>query len=143
MDLLLNDEQRAVQSAVRVWVDAVVVPDALRNDREERFPQEALDGLRETGFVGMTIGERWGGGGADLSGRRHLVDEGGLGRLHASGVRGPQGSVPGAIPEGATRARGAGVAHHRLVFRAQPVSGSLVSRRSNHGQRAAPFWLCT
>ena len=44
-------------------------PDALRNDREERFPQEALDGLRETGFVGMTIGERWGGGGrrpADL-----------------------------------------------------------------------------
>jgi len=48
-----------------VWVDAVVVPDALRNDREERFPQEALDGLRDTGFVGMTIGEQWGGGGAD------------------------------------------------------------------------------
>jgi alkylation response protein AidB-like acyl-CoA dehydrogenase len=65
MDLSLSEEQRAVQSAVRVWVDAVVVPDALRNDREERFPQEALDGLRETGFVGMTIGEQWGGGGAD------------------------------------------------------------------------------
>jgi alkylation response protein AidB-like acyl-CoA dehydrogenase len=65
MDLSLSEEQRAVQSAVRVWVDAVVVPDALRNDREERFPQEALDGLCETGFVGMTIGERWGGGGAD------------------------------------------------------------------------------
>jgi alkylation response protein AidB-like acyl-CoA dehydrogenase len=65
MDLSLSEEQRAVQSAVRVWVDAVVVPDALRNDREERFPQEALDGLRDTGFVGMTIGEQWGGGGAD------------------------------------------------------------------------------
>src|SRR6186997_3145196 len=65
MDLSLNEDQRAVRSAVREWVDAVVVPDALRNDREERFPQEALDGLRETGFVGMTIGERWGGGGAD------------------------------------------------------------------------------
>jgi alkylation response protein AidB-like acyl-CoA dehydrogenase len=65
MDLSLNEDQRAVRSAVREWVDAVVVPNALRNDREERFPQEALDGLRETGFVGMTINERWGGGGAD------------------------------------------------------------------------------
>jgi alkylation response protein AidB-like acyl-CoA dehydrogenase len=65
MDLSLSEDQRAVRSAVREWVDAVVVPDALRNDREERFPQEALDGLRETGFVGMTISERWGGGAAD------------------------------------------------------------------------------
>ncbi|MEP6761544.1 MAG: acyl-CoA dehydrogenase family protein [Sporichthyaceae bacterium] len=65
VDLSLTDEQRAVRDAVRTWVEAVVVPDALRNDREERFPQEALDGLRETGFVGMTIPERYGGGGAD------------------------------------------------------------------------------
>jgi alkylation response protein AidB-like acyl-CoA dehydrogenase len=65
MDLSLSEDQRAVRSAVREWVDAVVVPNALRNDREERFPQEALDGLRETGFVGMTISERWGGGAAD------------------------------------------------------------------------------
>ncbi|MDQ1585433.1 MAG: hypothetical protein QOH80_798, partial [Actinomycetota bacterium] len=65
MDLGLSDEQKAVQSAVRDWVAAVVTPNALRNDREERFPQEALDGLRETGFVGMTIPEEYGGGGAD------------------------------------------------------------------------------
>jgi alkylation response protein AidB-like acyl-CoA dehydrogenase len=65
VDLRLSDEQRAVRDAVRSWVEAVVVPDALRNDREERFPQEALDGLRQTGFVGMTIPERYGGGGAD------------------------------------------------------------------------------
>jgi alkylation response protein AidB-like acyl-CoA dehydrogenase len=65
VDLSLSDEQRAVRSAVREWVEAVVVPHALRNDREERFPQEALDGLRETGFVGITIPEEYGGGGAD------------------------------------------------------------------------------
>ncbi len=65
MDLALNDEQRAVQAAVREWVADVVTPHALRNDREERFPQEALDGLRQTGFVGMTIPEEYGGGGAD------------------------------------------------------------------------------
>lgn len=65
MDLVLSADQRAVRSAVREWVDEVVVPHALRNDREERFPQEALDGLRETGFVGMSIAEEYGGGGAD------------------------------------------------------------------------------
>ena len=65
VDLRLTEDQRAVRDAVRAWVDEVVVPDALRNDREERFPQEALDGLRATGFVGMTIPERYGGGGAD------------------------------------------------------------------------------
>jgi alkylation response protein AidB-like acyl-CoA dehydrogenase len=65
VDLALSDEQRAVQRAVREWVAEVVTPDALRNDREERFPQEALDGLKETGFVGMTIPETYGGGGAD------------------------------------------------------------------------------
>src|SRR3954469_2861652 len=65
MDLALNDDQRAVRDAVREWVAEVVTPDAMRNDREERFPQEALDGLRKTGFVGMSIGEQYGGGGAD------------------------------------------------------------------------------
>ena len=65
MDLTLRDDQRAVRAAVRTWVDEVVVPHALRNDREERFPQEALEGLRETGFVGMSIPEEYGGGGAD------------------------------------------------------------------------------
>jgi alkylation response protein AidB-like acyl-CoA dehydrogenase len=65
VDLALSDDQRAVQLAVREWVAAVVTPDAQRNDREERFPQEALDGLKQTGFVGMSIPERYGGGGAD------------------------------------------------------------------------------
>ncbi len=65
MDLALSDEQRAVQAAVREWVAEVVTPQSLRNDREERFPQEALDGLKQTGFVGMSIPEEYGGGGAD------------------------------------------------------------------------------
>ena len=65
MDLSLSPEQDAVRKAVREWVDDVVVPHALRNDREERFPQEALDGLRETGFLGLSIRESYGGGGGD------------------------------------------------------------------------------
>jgi alkylation response protein AidB-like acyl-CoA dehydrogenase len=65
MDLTLSPEQDAVRKAVRTWVDDVVTPRALQNDREERFPQEALDGLRETGFIGLSIPEQFGGGGGD------------------------------------------------------------------------------
>jgi alkylation response protein AidB-like acyl-CoA dehydrogenase len=65
MDLALSPEQDATRHAVREWVDAVVAPAAIRNDREERFPQEALDGLTRDGWVGLTIPEEYGGGGAD------------------------------------------------------------------------------
>jgi alkylation response protein AidB-like acyl-CoA dehydrogenase len=65
VDLSLSPEQEATRRAVREWVDAVVAPAAIRNDREERFPQEALDGLTRDGWVGLTIPEEYGGGGAD------------------------------------------------------------------------------
>ncbi len=65
MDLSLTPEQLALRAAVREWVEDVVTPVALRNDREERFPQEALDGLRATGFIGLSIPAEHGGGGGD------------------------------------------------------------------------------
>src|SRR3954453_8699144 len=65
MDLDLSPEHRALRETSRRWVDDVVVPNALDNDRKERFPQEALDGLRKTGFIGLSIPEQYGGGGGD------------------------------------------------------------------------------
>ena len=65
MDLALSPEQEAVRQSVRKWVDDVVVPQALTNDREERFPEEAVAGLKELGYIGLTIPEEYGGGGAD------------------------------------------------------------------------------
>jgi alkylation response protein AidB-like acyl-CoA dehydrogenase len=65
MDMTLTAEQDAVRKAVKEWVDDVVAPRALENDRKERFPQEALDGLKQTGFIGLSIPEEFGGGGGD------------------------------------------------------------------------------
>ncbi|MBW3647939.1 MAG: acyl-CoA dehydrogenase family protein [Actinobacteria bacterium] len=82
MDLALSSEQDAVQKAVRQWVDDIVVPRALDNDRAERFPQEALDGLRETGFLGLSIAEQYGGGGGDPMSYVLFIEE--LGRGDAN-----------------------------------------------------------
>jgi len=82
VDLTLSAEQDAFRKAVKAWVDDVVAPQALVNDREERFPQEALDGLRSTGFIGVSIAEQFGGGGADPLSYVLLIEE--LGRGDAN-----------------------------------------------------------
>ena len=78
----LTFEQDAVKKAVREWVDDVVAPSALDNDRKERFPQEALDGLRETGFIGLSVPEEFGGGGGDPMSYVLFIEE--LGRGDAN-----------------------------------------------------------
>jgi len=82
VDLSLTSEQDAVRKAVREWVDDVVVPPSLANDRTERFPQEALDGLLETGFIGLSIPEEHGGGGGDPMSYVLFIEE--LGRGDAN-----------------------------------------------------------
>ena len=82
MDMTLSPEQDAFRKAAHTWVDDVVTPRALSNDREERFPQEALDGLRQTGFIGLTIPEEYDGGGADPLSYVLLIEE--LGRGDAN-----------------------------------------------------------
>src|SRR6476659_2045179 len=82
MDLTLSPEQEATRRAVREWVDAVVAPAAIRNDREERFPQEGLDGLVRDGWIGLTIPEEYGGGGGDPLSYCLVIEE--LGRGDAN-----------------------------------------------------------
>jgi alkylation response protein AidB-like acyl-CoA dehydrogenase len=64
MDLALTAEQQELRSTLRRWVDDIVVPRAIENDRQERFPSEALEGMRELGLIGLTISPEYGGGGA-------------------------------------------------------------------------------
>jgi alkylation response protein AidB-like acyl-CoA dehydrogenase len=82
MDLTLSPEQEAARRTVREWVDNVVAPGAIRNDREERFPQEGLDGLVRDGWIGLTIPEEYGGGGADALTYCLVIEE--LGRGDAN-----------------------------------------------------------
>ena len=82
VDLALTDEQAAFRSSVRAFVDDTVTPYALQNDREERFPDEAFVGLRKNGYLGLTIPEDYGGGGADPLSYVLMIEE--LGRGDAN-----------------------------------------------------------
>src|SRR4051794_41797480 len=112
MDLTLTPEQEAARRVVAEWVDEVVVPGAIRNDREERFPQEALDGLKRDGWVGLTIPEEYGGGGADPLTYCLVIEE--LGRGDAN-VRPLLSGHPGLVgglstPGGADQQKQGGLA---------------------------------
>lgn len=82
MDLSLSDEQRDFRDSVRAWADKVVTPTALDNDRNERFPAEAMHGLRRGGYLGLTVPTEFGGGGADPLSYALLIEE--LGRADAN-----------------------------------------------------------
>src|SRR4051794_808841 len=106
MDLTLSPEQHAVQKAVKEWVDDVVTPRALQNDREERFPQEALDGLRETGFIGLSIPEEHGGGGGDPLSYVLFIEELGRGDANVRSIGAvPLGLVAASMARWGTEAR--------------------------------------
>ena len=82
MDLRLSLEHEAVRAAVRSWVADVVIPSAIANDRAERFPVEALAGLRADGWLGLTIAEEYGGAAADPLSYALVIEE--LGRGDAN-----------------------------------------------------------
>ena len=82
MDLRLSLEHEAVRAAVRSWVADVVIPPAIANDRAERFPVEALAGLRADGWLGLTIAEEYGGSAADPLSYALVIEE--LGRGDAN-----------------------------------------------------------
>jgi alkylation response protein AidB-like acyl-CoA dehydrogenase len=106
VDLTLTDEQAAFRAAARAWVDEVVVPRAIANDRDERFPQEGLDGLRQTGFIGLTIPEQYGGGGADPLSYALLVEELGRGDANVRSILSVHlGLVAGSIARWGTPAQ--------------------------------------
>ncbi len=82
MNLELSPEQHAFKASVRSWADNVVAPHALPNDRDERFPTEALHGLRANGYLGLTVPVEYGGDGADPLTYALMIEE--LGRADAN-----------------------------------------------------------
>lgn len=71
-----------LQAQTRRLVDRDLRPRTLEIERERRIPDELVAKLRELGYFGLTIPERYGGLG--LSTLAHLVVQEELGRAHAA-----------------------------------------------------------
>jgi alkylation response protein AidB-like acyl-CoA dehydrogenase len=73
--MLLDDDHRAVQDAVRTYVRERIAPQAARWDREKHFPQDELRGLAALGCYGVAVPAEYGGAGLDYLALALILEE--------------------------------------------------------------------
>ena len=82
----LTDDQREIVGLVRRFVDEQVIPVASDLERDDIFPDQIVDGLKELGLFGFTIPEQYGGLGLDLTTYALCVIELSRGWMSVSGI---------------------------------------------------------
>lgn len=75
MVFTLSDEQSAIKTMARDFVNEEIVPVARLYDEEEQFPEELMQKLRETGLFNLAIPEAYGGPGIDKMSHALIVEE--------------------------------------------------------------------
>lgn len=151
MDLALSPEQQALRASLRAWVQDVVVPAALANDRAERFPAEALAGLRAGGWLGLTLPETYGGGGADPLSYALAIEELGRGDANVRSIVSVHlGLVGGSIARWGSEAQRArwlpGMATGETLgcfALTEPDHGSDPANLRTRAERTGDFWVIT
>lgn len=73
--MLLSDDHRAVQDAVRTFVRERIAPLAAQWDKTARFPRAELRGLAELGCYGVAVPAEWGGAGLDALALAIILEE--------------------------------------------------------------------
>ncbi len=73
--MLLSEDHRAVQDAVRAYVREQVAPYAAQWDRACEFPATALRGLAALGCYGVAVPPEWGGAGLDYLALALIIEE--------------------------------------------------------------------
>jgi butyryl-CoA dehydrogenase len=63
----LAEQQAEIVAAVRTWVEDAVMPVASELEHADEYPHELVAAMKELGLFGVTIPERYGGLGLDLT----------------------------------------------------------------------------
>ncbi len=71
----LSEEHRAVQDAVRAYVQERIAPHAARWDKERHFPAAELKGLAALGCYGVAVPNEWDGAGLDYLALAIILEE--------------------------------------------------------------------
>jgi alkylation response protein AidB-like acyl-CoA dehydrogenase len=61
----LTEEHLAVQQAAKDFAQSELLHDAIERDTHSKFPEKQVKMMGEFGFMGMMVGEKYGGGGMD------------------------------------------------------------------------------
>ena len=73
--MLLSDDHRAVQDAVRAYVQAEIAPHAAAWDKSHQFPAAQLKGLAALGCYGVAVPAEWDGAGLDYLALSLILEE--------------------------------------------------------------------
>ena len=71
----LSEDHRAVQDAVRAYVQDRIAPHAARWDKDHHFPRAELRGLAELGCYGVAVPIEWDGAGLDYLALAVILEE--------------------------------------------------------------------
>ena len=82
----LSNEQTEILRTIRDFVDRDVLPNVARYDHADEFPAPLVETMKEMGLFGVTIPERYGGLGLDLTTYALIVEELSRGWISLSGV---------------------------------------------------------
>ncbi|HSI58951.1 MAG TPA: acyl-CoA dehydrogenase family protein [Ideonella sp.] len=77
--MLLSEDHRAVQDAVRAYVQDNIAPQAARWDKEHHFPAQELRGLAALGCYGVAVPAEYDGAGLDYLALAIILEEIGAG----------------------------------------------------------------
>ena len=73
--MLLSEDHRAVQDAVRAYVQDRIAPQAAAWDKNHHFPKAELRGLAALGCFGVAVPAEWGGAGLDYLALAIILEE--------------------------------------------------------------------
>jgi len=73
--MLLSDDHRAVQDAVRTYVQDRIAPQAARWDKQHHFPKAELRGLADLGCYGVAVPTDYDGAGLDYLALALILEE--------------------------------------------------------------------
>src|SRR5262249_37758316 len=82
----LTDIQRDILSTVRDFVDKEIIPVATDLEHKDEYPAQIVEGMKELGLFGLTIGEQYGGLGESLLTYALVVEQIARGWMSVSGI---------------------------------------------------------
>ncbi|WKB36085.1 acyl-CoA dehydrogenase family protein [Terrilactibacillus sp. S3-3] len=75
MDFKFSDEQIAIKTLAKTFVNEEMMPNVRKYDEEESFPEGIMQKLRECGLFNLAIPEAYGGPGIDKISHALIVEE--------------------------------------------------------------------